>query len=703
MRPTSLGFMALALLAALNVSNGQTNFWEHTNGPYGPAWITALSKDSSGGIYLGTYGTGVYKSTDGGSSWNHAGFELADIISLATLRGGAVFAGTNAEGWKSTDGGASWASTSAPSGIRLMIVAKSGRIIANALDAIWTSDDNATTWVRRAELPGWVYAVALYATARGTVLASFTDAWTQPVLHPTGLYRSTDEGVTWSNTGMSFTASSFAEDGVGNVLAFSGIFPSVFASSDDGQHWSPLSSSDIRDTYWSTTTPTGDVIAGTIRSGIWKSTDHGISWTFLNSCNVTALLITDEGFILQGDSRNGVFRSTDGGATWNRRSAGINGGKIQAVLGVDARQVLCSLSSTFYKSTDEGQTWEAVVVDRANPGINILHRSLEGEIYAFGARLFKSTDAGISWLPSVPLPAGPFSVCGLGAGRPGTLLIGTVNGVYRTTDDGNSWVALNNGITDLYVFSVTCSRQGTLLAGGQDGQIYRSTNNGDLWTESTILAPGIGKIRCLSTLPTGEILAGSDHIGIFKSTDDGKTWSLSLDLVWAGIYSISQDRFGIPYAAGYADRVYRSLDQGQSWETVSSAITSYPGVQIASLDISPSGRLYVGTVYAGLYRSVGLLSAAGGLGPAPMQFELSQNYPNPFNPSTTIRFVLPKTAHVSLNISNVLGQVVATLVNEERGPGFYDVKWNAAVPSGVYFYRLQAGDFTEAKKMILLR
>ena len=89
--------------------------------------------------------------------------------------------------------------------------------------------------------------------------------------------------------------------------------------------------------------------------------------------------------------------------------------------------------------------------------------------------------------------------------------------------------------------------------------------------------------------------------------------------------------------------------------------------------------------------------------PIPGEFSLMQNYPNPFNPSTTIRYELPTAADVSLRIYNTLGQLVAILVNAHKQAGDYEVQWTANVPSGIYFYRLQAGDFVETKKMILLR
>ena len=91
-------------------------------------------------------------------------------------------------------------------------------------------------------------------------------------------------------------------------------------------------------------------------------------------------------------------------------------------------------------------------------------------------------------------------------------------------------------------------------------------------------------------------------------------------------------------------------------------------------------------------------------GAIPSEYALSQNYPNPFNPSTAICYDLPNSATVSLNIYNSLGQLVATLVNERKEAGHYQATWNASsVPSGIYFYRLQAREFVETRKMILLQ
>jgi hypothetical protein len=86
------------------------------------------------------------------------------------------------------------------------------------------------------------------------------------------------------------------------------------------------------------------------------------------------------------------------------------------------------------------------------------------------------------------------------------------------------------------------------------------------------------------------------------------------------------------------------------------------------------------------------------------QFELEQNYPNPFNPNTTISYSLPLKSQVELAIYNALGESVMQLVNEEKPAGSYSVEFDAAnLPSGIYFYRLRAGNFVETKKMVLMK
>ena len=92
-----------------------------------------------------------------------------------------------------------------------------------------------------------------------------------------------------------------------------------------------------------------------------------------------------------------------------------------------------------------------------------------------------------------------------------------------------------------------------------------------------------------------------------------------------------------------------------------------------------------------------------------VSYHLSQNYPNPFNPETMIQYDLPHSTHVILDIVNLKGEKMMTLIDEEKQAGHHSVYWNGKdqnnqnLPSGLYVYRLQAGNYMDAKKMILVK
>jgi hypothetical protein len=88
----------------------------------------------------------------------------------------------------------------------------------------------------------------------------------------------------------------------------------------------------------------------------------------------------------------------------------------------------------------------------------------------------------------------------------------------------------------------------------------------------------------------------------------------------------------------------------------------------------------------------------------PDKFSLSQNHPNPFNPVTRIEYAVPDVSFVSIKVFDVLGREIITLVNGEKSPGYYNVEWNAEnLTSGIYFYRMESGSFTDVKKMIIVK
>jgi hypothetical protein len=114
-----------------------------------------------------------------------------------------------------------------------------------------------------------------------------------------------------------------------------------------------------------------------------------------------------------------------------------------------------------------------------------------------------------------------------------------------------------------------------------------------------------------------------------------------------------------------------------------------------------SSQLYAAIAVVGEPSGV---TSVSGKEPVPLEFQLEQNYPNPFNPVTSIGFRVARTSFVTLKVYNVLGEAVETIVQGAHSAGEYRVEWNSrTLPSGVYFYSLQAGSYTSVKKMMLLK
>ncbi len=121
-----------------------------------------------------------------------------------------------------------------------------------------------------------------------------------------------------------------------------------------------------------------------------------------------------------------------------------------------------------------------------------------------------------------------------------------------------------------------------------------------------------------------------------------------------------------------------------------------PGLSGNSADSVDAGFWYLQN-----YNVTGVKSPTGGVAKT---YELYQNYPNPFNPSTVINYQLPTNGQVNLKVYDILGREVATLVNERENAGSYSVKFNGSrLASGVYFYRLTAGNFVSVKKLVVLK
>lgn len=156
---------------------------------------------------------------------------------------------------------------------------------------------------------------------------------------------------------------------------------------------------------------------------------------------------------------------------------------------------------------------------------------------------------------------------------------------------------------------------------------------------------------------------------------------------------------------GSLGKIYRTTDGGVNWTQ-----------QISNTQMDLWAVCFVDTLrgWSVGYRDIVVRTANGGWGTLvsvgkpvfgiPSVHSLGPNYPNPFNPSTTIRYGLPCRSRVMLTVFNTLGELMTTLVNGEREAGDHEVTFDGSgFSSGVYFYRIQTGDFAETKKLVLMR
>lgn len=204
---------------------------------------------------------------------------------------------------------------------------------------------------------------------------------------------------------------------------------------------------------------------------------------------------------------------------------------------------------------------------------------------------------------------------------------------------------------------------------------------------------------------------------ILQSGDGGEGFPVSVRYAavtgWYILNSVNGDGFGCnfnlfkngsPIATGA-----QILPAAATWTQFSVPFLYYgagvPDTSILQIQLARAGG---GSVSVGSYWLVDDLAFSGvnsvEEAATPLKFSLEQNYPNPFNPTTVVTYQLPVAVNVRLSVHNLLGQEVAVLVNGQKGPGTYEVRFDAArYPSGMYLYRLQAGSFVQTRTMSLVR
>ncbi|MDH3268393.1 MAG: T9SS type A sorting domain-containing protein, partial [Ignavibacteria bacterium] len=286
---------------------------------------------------------------------------------------------------------------------------------------------------------------------------------------------------------------------------------------------------------------------------------------------------------------------------------------------------------------------------------------------------------------------------------------GTGGGVYRSIDDGSTWMPVNNGFpspSGIDVHTLASNSAGDIFAGTSHYGIFRSTDDGENWTEINNGLPIYPDVRTILIDDSDHLFAGIVFNGVYSSTDNGDNW-FSLGIPGTIVNSLIINSSGQIFAGTNGDGVFITTDNGVSWDQINSGLTD---MNVISLGVDSDDFVYVGT-YSGVFKSTSPTTEV--LNPSdifvPTNFSLKQNYPNPFNPSTKISWQVPVGCWQTLKVYDVLGNEVATLVDEYKPAGSYEVEFNSHsdvgrnLTSGIYFYQLKTESFVQTKKMILMK
>ncbi|NWG28791.1 MAG: T9SS type A sorting domain-containing protein [Ignavibacteriaceae bacterium] len=443
----------------------------------------------------------------------------------------------------------------------------------------------------------------------------------------------------------------------------------------------------------------------------------------------------------------GLFTAQAFSQGWVQTSATPVGGGVTDLLVRNNGDVLATVGSFNWpsvaggvrKSTDGGQTWQNVA--SAFNGRTI-EEAFDGNLYASiwfypqNEGLYRSTDGGGSWgspIYSVPSGNNIFSIAAK-SGAPNYLLfVGTRNGVMRSTDSGASFQSANNGIpANSWVRDLEIDSSGVIAAATTNG-LFTSTNNGDLWEQATGIPASDTTVTLLFDYPISvedggntRLYTGSENGYIYQSFADSKYLLCTLLAIFGdgevasifGAYLLIESKklnaVAVYPAGGDVGGVYVTNDTRAGFVKENNGLPSNPKVSALSGRVVQTRVSEEVEMYAGLYENtstgakvykrnfvVGVESITSEI---PNDYQLEQNYPNPFNPSTTIQFSIPEQSFITLEIFNALGEKVSSLVSEELNAGTYKYEWKAGnLSSGVYYYKLIANDFSQTKKLILLR
>ncbi|HEX2961524.1 MAG TPA: T9SS type A sorting domain-containing protein [Ignavibacteriales bacterium] len=589
----------LALFLVENVFSQDQKFWQKLNPPSG-AYVTALTSDSSGNIYAGTIKSGVYRSSDKGSSWTRInnGIKGYRIITIQNQNNN-VFAGSSGNGvFRSSDNGSSWTQiNNGLSGRALTVNAITADIYftyAGTNTGLFHSTDNGDSWTQVSGAPD-----------TGVTALAVGNGYLHVATRGQGLYLSGDHGGHWEqvNNGLSGVALEINTLMINSTYIYIGTDgDGVYRTSDNGKNWTQIINGMTKLRVFSLAQDGTYIYAGT-NDGVYRSSDNGDNWS-RQSSGITApygnALLTGPNYLLAGTNQ-GLFKSSDQAGSWQKANNGINAYNI-LTLEITDNYIFAGANGGALRSSDNGNSWENI--DNGLKYVAIFSLIKSGNFIFAGTReggVYRSSDNGNNWSQvNNNLKDNYGNILASGGGF---IYVGTNKGVFRSSDNGDNWTEVNNGLSTKGVLSFAVGS--SFIYAGTSNGVFRSSDNGNSWTKASNGLPN-SEVYTMIT-HGGNVYAGFINEGVFRSADNGNNWTkINNGLPDQPVTQLAADNSTI-YAGTDGSGVYQSKDNGDSWTQVNNGLLN---LHMTTIKMGQNGYLYAVSFDPssdngiGIYRSV---------------------------------------------------------------------------------------------------
>lgn len=371
--------------------------------------------------------------------------------------------------------------------------------------------------------------------------------------------------------------------------------------------------------------------------------------------------------------------------------------------GFDGSDIYAGGDSLVFISTDSGVNWRSSALLKDRSASSNCFIKIGGAVFAgtYGQGVFRSTDNGISWVEYNEGLSdwGKYVISFIVSGD--TVFIGTDGGgVYFSNYKSLSpWQEFNTGLPSLYgwtLSSLCLSGKNLIASSGASGYYYIRPLNAPEWTEKTVHPVKTPNVYALANI--GDVVFAGTTKGIYRSKDYGLSWD-SVGIKAMPIYvthlAADKNRIFAGYSRGADYFLWYSEDLGDSWKVQDHQFAGLYNFYIYN------NRIWAATDSGLMYFK---------LTPSPVEkdqsrfsFSLEQNYPNPFNPTTVITFSLKEDGFIKLSVYDILGREAKAILNEYRTKGTHKINFNSAgLARGVYFYRLTSGNNSYTRKLTIL-